>query len=489
MAYSAAEARRLAADPATDAATLYELAQQHAEVLPLLATNPSTYPGLLAWLGTLDDPAVKAALARRHAAGSRNVEARKSRDLSAASTGSPVTQSTESVSRTPASPATGATTSVSQASPGADTTSATVPPSRESPTTAPKSTTPSTTSTSAFTGAAGTGSRSALPQRTSIVPAGAKERPHGFGYPSTSGWTPTGPPLSGITEPQAPSDRPRSWPRFVAVGLGLLVLIVAGIWLISSLMGGRSGEETPTAVAPVETPTATATEEPTTASPTGDAEARYAAVVVQIGDATASTACTDVAADSEGLINLAAAAQDRGGDALAEADGVARNALEALQSRCNAGYAAAVAESAATSAPQLAALESRDWVVPTAPAPEGALELANFQAPSANIVCSLGEAGATCSILDYSFDAPDGCNAGSPVTLVVDDEGARTDCSAPEPSGGTALAYGSTSQQGRFHCDSEESGIRCWDSWSGANFQVARAQVVAAEPVFAFEAD
>nr|NLD40730.1 hypothetical protein [Actinomycetales bacterium] len=65
MAFTADEARRLASDPATDAATLYRLAQENPDVLALLAGNPATYPDLLSWLGRLGIPEVDAALARR----------------------------------------------------------------------------------------------------------------------------------------------------------------------------------------------------------------------------------------------------------------------------------------------------------------------------------------------------------------------------------------------------------------------------------------
>ncbi|MDX5380335.1 MAG: hypothetical protein LPK92_05190, partial [Actinomycetes bacterium] len=69
MARGTEEARRLAADPSTDWGTLYELAQTNPEVHAEIAANPSTYPDLLAWLGSLGKPDVDATLARRAAAG------------------------------------------------------------------------------------------------------------------------------------------------------------------------------------------------------------------------------------------------------------------------------------------------------------------------------------------------------------------------------------------------------------------------------------
>ncbi|WP_442864314.1 variant leucine-rich repeat-containing protein [Arthrobacter sp. ATA002] len=54
-----------AADPQTPLARLQELAANHPHTRPAVAANPSTYPGLLTWLGQLDDPAVDQALRQR----------------------------------------------------------------------------------------------------------------------------------------------------------------------------------------------------------------------------------------------------------------------------------------------------------------------------------------------------------------------------------------------------------------------------------------
>lgn len=54
-----------ALNPATDPATLQQIAQYAPELLPCVAKNPSTYPALLDWLRGLNDPAINAALASR----------------------------------------------------------------------------------------------------------------------------------------------------------------------------------------------------------------------------------------------------------------------------------------------------------------------------------------------------------------------------------------------------------------------------------------
>ena len=55
-----------ASDPNTDLTKLHELANNYPGLRPYIATTPRTYPALLEWLGTLGDPAVDAALARRY---------------------------------------------------------------------------------------------------------------------------------------------------------------------------------------------------------------------------------------------------------------------------------------------------------------------------------------------------------------------------------------------------------------------------------------
>lgn len=57
-----------AADPGTPAQMLADIAALRPDLRPLVAANPSAYPGLLEWLGSLGEPAVDAALAARTAA-------------------------------------------------------------------------------------------------------------------------------------------------------------------------------------------------------------------------------------------------------------------------------------------------------------------------------------------------------------------------------------------------------------------------------------
>lgn len=62
---ASADLHRQAADPGTDLGTLADIATHHPALRATVAANPSTYEGLLDWLGQLGDPTVDAALAIR----------------------------------------------------------------------------------------------------------------------------------------------------------------------------------------------------------------------------------------------------------------------------------------------------------------------------------------------------------------------------------------------------------------------------------------
>lgn len=58
---------REASSPQTSPARLQELASSYPRLRPLIAMNPAAYPALIQWLGNLNDPSIKVALARRSA--------------------------------------------------------------------------------------------------------------------------------------------------------------------------------------------------------------------------------------------------------------------------------------------------------------------------------------------------------------------------------------------------------------------------------------
>ena len=62
-----------ASDPQTPGQVLADIAALRPDLRPAVAANPSAYPGLLEWLGSLGDPAINAALAARRPGGAAAV--------------------------------------------------------------------------------------------------------------------------------------------------------------------------------------------------------------------------------------------------------------------------------------------------------------------------------------------------------------------------------------------------------------------------------
>ena len=120
---------------------------------------------------------------------------------------------------------------------------------------------------------------------------------------------------------------------------------------------------------------------------------------------------------------------------------------------------------------------------PTAPAePETPQNLTDFVLPSGNIVCTMSETAATCTILEFSYEPPpppEGCPGPVGSTLTVNAEGAGFVCpqAEPVPAAETTpvLEYGEGSTLGDITCLSSQNGVFCRHDPSGAGFSLARA--------------
>lgn len=114
--------------------------------------------------------------------------------------------------------------------------------------------------------------------------------------------------------------------------------------------------------------------------------------------------------------------------------------------------------------------------------PETTESLSTFVLPSGNIHCSMSETEATCTILQYSYEAPalEGCEgtAGNVVTVAAGEE-ARWVCLdddvPPVPADAPELDYGQGSTVGEMTCLSSENGVYCRHDTSGKGFSLARA--------------
>lgn len=116
-------------------------------------------------------------------------------------------------------------------------------------------------------------------------------------------------------------------------------------------------------------------------------------------------------------------------------------------------------------------------------APEGALEIAEFQSPSGNIWCTIGDTAAVCQINDIDYQPPqiEGCAdndlAGKIVQVSV--EGAEYPCPTANIAGAEAgeravLDYEQTTAVGDFMCTSERDGVTCTNLSTGSAFTITR---------------
>lgn len=118
---------------------------------------------------------------------------------------------------------------------------------------------------------------------------------------------------------------------------------------------------------------------------------------------------------------------------------------------------------------------------PLSPPPEDALEESRFAMPSRNIWCELRTDEALCSIASFTYSAPsdpdcDG-EVGAVVRLTAD--GATLPCVADgvaeaAPEAFPSLAYGATTANESFWCQSAEAGVTCRSIETGRGFSLSR---------------
>ena len=115
-----------------------------------------------------------------------------------------------------------------------------------------------------------------------------------------------------------------------------------------------------------------------------------------------------------------------------------------------------------------------------APAPNGALNEAQFSSPSGNIHCMIGGDSVYCAIgnREYLNDGPAAC-LGT-FGLKIQGAGAtQPTCDAPEAGQMSdsfpTLDYGQATTVGDFACISDPSGVNCWNIRTGHAFNMRRA--------------
>lgn len=104
-----------------------------------------------------------------------------------------------------------------------------------------------------------------------------------------------------------------------------------------------------------------------------------------------------------------------------------------------------------------------------------------FQSPSGNIACDIGNDHAACDISEYTYQPPPPppCAQhfpwGSRFVLEAGKAG-TVHCHSDtlRMPGEPILAFGQTKSAGTFTCESEPSGVKCTDGSTGHYFHVSR---------------
>jgi len=104
-----------------------------------------------------------------------------------------------------------------------------------------------------------------------------------------------------------------------------------------------------------------------------------------------------------------------------------------------------------------------------------------FVSPTRNIGCVISKQGVRCDIRDHSWTSPPKpkwCDVDYGGGVAVDKKGKAGFVCAGDTTleSGSVLAYGSSISRGRFHCQSQEAGMRCTNKRNGHGFYLSKQQ-------------
>ena len=154
--------------------------------------------------------------------------------------------------------------------------------------------------------------------------------------------------------------------------------------------------------------------------------------------------------------------------------------LKELPEKCGETYAASLANRlrSASTPSGLAELVSETLSqagTDKRPAPEDAIDIADFYTPSGNIQCAFDKDKLSCMITQYDY-VSESCQ-GSPVTYSLSYDGTATQaCNAPVSSD-SGIAYNTTVAHNGLACTITQDGVECWHEASGKGFKLSRSSV------------
>lgn len=456
------DAARAAVDPRTDWETLHRIAEDHPELRAEVAANPNTYAELLEALASLGDPEIDAALASREgadAAAWTGWQAEPGPPAMESETGqfqALMDDAGEEVTDEPMTP---------EDSGGP---AAVPPPSRpaverfELPAREPEPIQEEPGQDDAALAAA--------------LPAAAGTGAAGAGGGSAGGMLP--PEGSGGSG----SGRRAG---MLALAIGLLVLAVVAIGALIMMLFGD--DEPPAAEGPLEDQGQQEPGAPEDGAETGEQaqEAALAEARSAVQQLPESTTCGDPSEEAQTLADYAALAAEN--EAWNDQDReLLEFTFEDLQDACDTTHAAGVfhALRADTESPEAltASLDEVgvDWADVAFEA-SGAQTMDSFVTPDGNIHCEWDE-GVRCTVMDFDYDPPSGCEDATTYSLTVDDAGTACDDPVTEDDDRETLDHDQTAAIGVLACVSLDDRVSCYSMVDGSGFEVSEGGHYTTDP-------
>ncbi|RRD30946.1 hypothetical protein [Actinomyces bowdenii] len=418
-----------AQDPNAPLETLHQLAQNYPSLRPHIAANPRTYPALLKWLGTLGDPDVDQALASRGASPTMSAASAVSAASAASSASAATARTAGSAATAGAAGLQGQGHVMGQSFGGPVGTR----PGAASEQVAAGSSAPVNSPASPYSSAS-----SPDPRSTQAMPAPSSYQPRPVGPRAHSPYQADAPASEQQTASQTVYRRP----------------------VQATASAGQAASPSPVSPGP--------------AAAAGGSEATVFGVGTDIGTEERSGGAPS------GLFLWILSAMVLALLVFAMTWYLTSNNNDPTASP-QADRTTAPATPGAAQGTQAPTPSATPSATPSqqvkAPAPDDAVELSSFTSPSGNITCVLGESTVSCTINSYNFVGRDpSCTDGSkPFTASVGTEGQATgSCAEAFRTTGASLNYGASAKNSTFACTSAETGIECWNQFTGQGFSLSR---------------
>ena len=264
--------------------------------------------------------------------------------------------------------------------------------------------------------------------------------------------------------------------KVLLVLIGIILAIT--IYLVWAFVI-RTGEQLTSVPLTTASVTTSATETPdeTQGKPSAEEQSAFTAAKEAMAALASKPACKSPDEDYQTLVNFAERAKEQGGLSGDNAKLVA-DALHVINRACDPQHVIALHQklSAPTAPGELNSLAiSEDWVTPTRPASDQAINIPEFFTPDKNIHCLFESGRVACSIYAYSFASqPNSCETFTQSFEVNEIGDPRLTCDWRVLT--NVAARDGEYKHGPFACQVRNGGtnVECWSQLTGHGFEFDR---------------